>query len=127
MMENINTKHAPSAIGPYSQAIRHGNTVYLSGQIPLDPETMHIVSTEIEAQARQVFENLKAVCLAAGGDLSHIVKLTIYLVSLDDFAIVNAVMEDYFRPPYPARVTIGVQSLPKAAKIEIDGIMVILE
>lgn len=127
MMENINTKHAPSAIGPYSQAIRHGNTVYLSGQIPLDPETMNIVSSDIEAQARQVFENLKAVCRAAGGDLSHIVKLSIYLVSLDDFAIVNTVMEHYFRSPYPARVTIGVQSLPKAAKIEIDGIMVIVE
>jgi len=119
----IATDRAPAAIGPYSQAVKIGTTVYLSGQIPLVPETMEMVSEDFRAQAVQVFENLSAVCQAAGGELQDIVKLQIYLPDLNQFAMVNVVMADYFETPYPARAALGVRALPKGAQIEIDGIM----
>lgn len=121
----INTDQAPAAIGPYSQAIKAGNTVYLSGQIPLDPATMALVSDDFEAQARQVFTNLKAVCEEAAGTLQDVVKLNLYLVDLENFAVVNQVMEEFFEKPYPARAAIGVKALPKGAQFEAEGIMVI--
>lgn len=121
----INTDQAPAAIGPYSQAIKAGNTVYLSGQIPLDPATMALVSEDFEAQARQVFTNLKAVCEEAAGTLQDVVKLNLYLVDLENFAVVNQVMEEFFEKPYPARAAIGVKALPKGAQFEAEGIMVI--
>lgn len=121
--EAIHSDHAPAAIGTYSQAIRSGNIVFLSGQIPLNPQTMELVDGDFEARARQVFENLKAVAEAAGGDLNQVVKLTIFLTDLDNFAAVNNVMEDYFDPPYPARAAIGVASLPKGADVEADAIL----
>lgn len=121
----INTDNAPAAIGPYSQAIKAGNTVYLSGQIPLDPATMEVVSEDFEAQARQVFSNLKAVCEAAAGSLHDIVKLNLYLVDLDQFAIVNKVMEEFFTKPYPARAAVGVRALPKGVQVEADAVLVI--
>lgn len=121
----INTSKAPAAIGPYSQAIKAGNTVYLSGQIPLDPATMAIVSEDFEAQARQVFTNLQAVCEEAAGSLSDIVKLNLYLVDLDNFAIVNQVMEEFFNSPFPARAAVGVKSLPKGSQVEAEAVMVI--
>lgn len=120
----IQTDQAPAAIGPYSQAIRIGNTIYLSGQIPLDPRTMHLVSAEIRDQAVQVFKNLEAVAGAAGASLAEVVKLTIYLTNLDHFAIVNEVMTHYFHEPYPARVTVQVSALPKAAQIEVDAVII---
>ncbi len=119
----IHSDDAPAAIGTYSQAIRHGNLVFLSGQIPLDPQTMDIVDGGFEARARQVFDNLRAVAEAAGGSLDQVVKLTIFLTDLDNFAAVNAVMEDYFNKPYPARAAIGVASLPKGADVEADAIL----
>lgn len=119
----IATDRAPAAIGPYSQAVKIGTTVYLSGQIPLVPETMDIVSEDFREQAVQVFENLSAVCQAAGGELQDIVKLQIYLPDLNQFAVVNEVMAEYFVTPYPARAALGVRALPKGAQIEIDGIM----
>ncbi|BBI65296.1 RidA family protein [Vreelandella sulfidaeris] len=121
----INTSKAPAAIGPYSQAIKAGNTVYLSGQIPLDPTTMAIVSEDFEAQARQVFTNLQAVCEEAAGSLSDIVKLNLYLVDLDNFAIVNQVMEEFFTAPFPARAAVGVKALPKGSQVEAEAVMVI--
>ncbi|MBB3184607.1 reactive intermediate/imine deaminase [Halomonas fontilapidosi] len=121
----INTDQAPAAIGPYSQAIKAGNTVYLSGQIPLDPTRMELVSDDFEAQARQVFTNLKAVCEEAAGTLQDVVKLNLYLVDLDNFAVVNKVMEEFFDKPYPARAAIGVKALPKGAQFEAEGVMVI--
>ncbi|MGM0913708.1 RidA family protein [Halomonas marinisediminis] len=121
----INTEKAPAAIGPYSQAIKAGNTVYLSGQIPLDPATMELVSDDFEAQARQVFTNLRAVCEEAAGSLQDIVKLNLYLVDLGQFAVVNAMMEEFFEKPYPARAAIGVKALPKGAQFEAEGVMVI--
>ncbi|MDR5893726.1 MULTISPECIES: RidA family protein [Halomonas] len=121
----INTELAPAAIGPYSQAIKAGNTVYLSGQIPLDPATMEIVSEDFEAQARQVFTNLKAVCEEAAGSLGEIVKLNLYLVDLENFALVNKVMEEFFEKPYPARAAVGVKALPKGAQFEAEAVMVI--
>jgi reactive intermediate/imine deaminase len=121
----IHTISAPAAIGPYSQAVRVGYTIYLSGQTPLDPLTMELVGGGIKAQARQVFENLNAVAKAAESELSHAVKLTIYLTDLNNFQSVNKVMSDYFEEPYPARVTVGVASLPKAASVEIDAILVV--
>ena len=121
--EIISTAHAPKAIGPYSQAVKVGDTVYLSGQIPLVPETMEMVQGDIEAQARRVFDNLKAVARAAGGDLAHIVKLTVYLTDLDHFAAVNEVMKRYFTDPYPARAAVGVAALPKGAAVEMEAIM----
>jgi reactive intermediate/imine deaminase len=121
----INTSKAPAAIGPYSQAIKAGNTVYLSGQIPLDPATMAIVSEDFEAQARQVFTNLQAVCEEAAGSLSDIVKLNLYLVDLDNFAIVNHVMEEFFTAPFPARAAVGVKALPKGSQVEAEAVMII--
>ena len=121
----INTEKAPAAIGPYSQAIKAGNTVYLSGQIPLDPDTMEIVSDDFEAQARQVFTNLQAVCEEAAGSLGDIVKLNLYLVDLDSFAIVNKVMEEFFAMPFPARAAVGVKALPKGSQVEAEAGMVI--
>jgi reactive intermediate/imine deaminase len=120
----INTENAPAAIGTYSQAIKAGNTVYMSGQIPLDPKTMELVEG-FEAQTVQVFENLKAVAEAAGGSLKDIVKLNIFLTDLGNFAMVNEVMSRYFQQPYPARAAIGIAALPKAAQVEMDAIMVL--
>lgn len=125
MKECINTPAAPQAIGVYSQAVKCGNTVYLSGQIPLDPVSMTLVSGDFAAQAAQVFANLQAVANAAGGSLAHIVKLTIYLIDLAQFSVLNEIMASYFSAPYPARATIQVSALPKAAQIEIDAIMVL--
>lgn len=121
----INTEQAPAAIGPYSQAIKAGNTVYMSGQIPLDPGTMELVSADFEAQARQVFANLQAVCQEAAGSLQDIVKLNLYLVDLDNFGVVNKVMEEYFQAPYPARAAVGVKQLPKGSQVEAEAVMVI--
>ncbi|NOG32539.1 RidA family protein [Halomonas sp. TBZ9] len=121
----INTEKAPAAIGPYSQAIKAGNTVYMSGQIPLDPATMEIVSDDFEAQARQVFSNLQAVCEEAAGSLQDIVKLNLYLVDLGNFAIVNKVMEEFFTAPYPARAAVGVKALPKDAQVEAEAVMIV--
>lgn len=125
MTTPIHTDNAPKAIGPYSQAVRAGNTVYLSGQIPFEPATMELVSGEVQAEARRVFENLRAVCEAAGGSLGQIVRVGIYLTDLGDFGAVNEVMAEYFSAPYPARSTIGVASLPRGVRIEIDAVMVI--
>jgi len=119
----ITTSHAPQAIGTYSQAIRAGNTVYLSGQIPLDPATGELVAGDMEAQVRRVFDNLQAVATAAGSDLDHVVKLTVYLTDLAHFALVNRVMAEYFARPYPARAAVGVAALPKGAAVEMDGIL----
>jgi reactive intermediate/imine deaminase len=119
----IHTSNAPQAIGTYSQAVRAGNTVYLSGQIPLDPASGELVAGDMEAQVRRVFENLKAVAEAAGGNLSHVAKLNVYLTDLAHFALVNRVMAEYFTQPYPARAAIGVAALPKGAAVEMDGIL----
>ena len=121
----INTEHAPAAIGPYSQAVRVGNVVYFSGQIPLDPATGNVVEGDITAQARRAFDNLKAVAEAAGGSLDRIVRLGLYLTDLGQFAAVNAVMQEYFQAPFPARSTIEVSGLPKGAGFEVDAVMVI--
>ncbi len=121
--EAIHSDHAPAAIGTYSQAIRSGDLVFLSGQIPLDPATMEVAVGDFEARARQVFENLKAVAAAAGGDLNHVVKLTIFLTDLGDFATINSVMEEFFEQPYPARAAVGVASLPKGVDVEADAIL----
>ncbi|MGK0405040.1 MAG: reactive intermediate/imine deaminase [Oleispira sp.] len=119
----INTDKAPQAIGTYSQAVKVNNTVYLSGQIPLVPATMEMVEGDIEVQIRQVFDNLTAVCEAAGGRLQDIAKLNIFLTDLSNFATVNKVMAEYFEQPYPARAAIGVSQLPKNADVEMDGIL----
>ena len=121
----IHTDQAPAAIGAYSQAIRTGNTVYLSGQIPLVPETMQLVSENFEEQVHQVFKNLRAVCEAAGGSLNDIVKLNAYLTDLSHFATFNAVMEQYFATPYPARAAVGVASLPRGALVEAEAVLVL--
>ena len=121
----IETPDAPKAIGPYSQAIRAGNTVYLSGQIALDPKTQQMIEGDVEAQATRVFENLKAVATAAGGNLANAVRLTIYLTDLGDFARVNEIMAQHFRQPYPARATVGVAALPRGARVEIDAVLVL--
>jgi reactive intermediate/imine deaminase len=123
--EPIHTSRAPAAIGPYSQAIRSGNTIYLSGQIPLNPKTMELAKGDIRAQARQVFDNLAAVAEAAGGSLENAVRLTIYLTDLANFPVVNEIMAEYCKEPYPARVTIGVSQLPRGAAVEVDGILVL--
>lgn len=123
--EIIATDNAPAAIGTYSQAVKVGNTVYLSGQIPLVPATMDMVDGDIEARIHQVFKNLSAVCEAAGGQLQDIVKLNIFLTDLGHFASVNKVMAEYFAQPYPARAAIGVSQLPRDAGVEMDGVMVI--
>lgn len=121
----INTDKAPQAIGTYSQAVKVGNTVYLSGQIPLDPATMEVVTGSFEAQAVQVFENLKAVCEAAGGTMDEVVKVNLYLTDLANFATVNEVMARYFTQPYPARAAVQVAALPKGVGFEAEAVMVI--
>ncbi len=123
--EIISTDKAPQAIGTYSQAVKTGSTVYLSGQIPLIPETMEMVDGDIKQQIHRVFQNLQAVTNAAGGDLSDIVKLNIFLTDLTDFPDVNEVMAEYFQQPYPARAAIGVAALPKDAGVEMDAVMVL--
>ena len=124
MKQIIATPHAPAAIGTYSQAVRAGDTVYLSGQIPLDPVTMQLVEG-FEDQVRRVFDNLKAVCEAAGGSLDELVKVNVYLIDLGHFAKVNEIMATYLGQPYPARAAVGVASLPRGAEIEIEGVMVL--
>lgn len=121
----ISTPLAPAAIGAYSQAVRVQNTVYLSGQIPLDPITMTLVEGGIDAEIRQVFNNLKEVSRSAGGELSDLVKLNVFLTDLSHFQRLNDIMAEYFAPPYPARAAIGVQSLPRGASVEMDGILVL--
>lgn len=121
----IHTDQAPAAIGPYSQAVRAGDTVYFSGQIPLDPATGNVVEGDITAQARRAFDNLKAVAEAAGGSLPQIVRVGLYLTDLGQFAAVNAVMQEYFSAPYPARSTIEVSALPKGVLFEVDAVMVL--
>jgi len=123
----ISTSKAPAAVGTYSQAVAvtGGTSIYLSGQIPLVPETMEVVEGNIEAQIHQVFKNLIAVCQEAGGDLSNIVKLNIFLTDLNNFAVLNEIMASYFDQPYPARAAIGVNELPKGVSVEMDGVMVI--
>lgn len=122
--EIISTDRAPKAIGPYSQAVRAGDTVYLSGQIALDPASGELVAGGFEAEARRVFDNLRAVAAAAGAKLDDAVRITIYLVDLGRFPVVNAIMAEYFREPFPARVTIGVASLPRGAQVEVDCVLV---
>ncbi|MBP6596990.1 MAG: RidA family protein [Arenimonas sp.] len=122
--EPIRTEQAPAAIGPYSQAVRAGGQVFLSGQIPLDPATGQLVDGDIRVQSRRVFDNLEAVCAAAGASLDDVVRVGIYLMDLSDFAEVNAVMADYFQAPYPARSTIQVSGLPRGARIEVDAVLV---
>lgn len=119
----IHTNSAPAAIGTYSQAIQSGNFVFLSGQIPLVPETMELVAGDFDTRARQVFKNLEAVANAAGGNLGNVVKVTIFLTDLDNFAAVNAVMEEFFEKPFPARAAVGVASLPKGTDVEADAIL----
>ena len=122
-MRSITTPDAPAAIGTYSQAVRAGYTVYLSGQIPLDPKTMKLVEGDFEAHVRRVFDNLRAVCREAGGDFDRVVRITVYLTDLANFAKVNEVMASYFAEPYPARAAIGVASLPRGCTVEVDAIM----
>ncbi len=123
--ETISTDNAPAAIGTYSQAVRVENTVYLSGQIPLVPSSMEIVSDDIEKQVRQVFENLQAVASAAGGNLNDIVKLNVFLTDLQHFPKINEIMSEYFQEPYPARAAIGVSQLPRDAQVEMDAILIL--
>jgi reactive intermediate/imine deaminase len=121
--QTIHTSHAPQAIGPYSQAVRAGDTVYLSGQIPIDPATMQLVSGDIEAEIRQVFENLKAVAEAAGGSLANAVKVNVFLTDLGHFAKVNEIMATYCTQPFPARAAVGVAQLPRGARVEIECVL----
>ncbi len=121
--EIIKTDKAPQAIGTYSQAVKVGTTVYLSGQIPLDPATMEMVGGDMDAEIRRVFDNLQAVAQAAGGSLADIAKLNIFLTDLGNFALVNSIMAEYFSEPYPARAAIGVASLPRDAGVEMDAVM----
>ena len=118
----ISTPAAPAAIGVYSQAVRVGNTIWVSGQIPLDPVTKEMVTGDVEVQIRRVFENLKAIVLAAGASLDDVVKATVFLTDLSNFALVNKVMAEYFREPYPARAAVGVASLPRGAQVEVECI-----
>jgi reactive intermediate/imine deaminase len=120
---SISTTDAPQAIGTYSQAIRAGSTVYLSGQIPLDPKTGELVPGDMEAQVRRVFENLRAVAIASGGDLTNVVKLNVFLTDLAHFGLVNRVMAEYFQQPYPARAAVGVAALPRGAAVEMDAVL----
>ena len=124
-IEAIHTDAAPAAIGTYSQAVRHNDTVYVSGQIPLDPATGEVVSEDIAAQIKQVFENLRNVAEASGSDLSKALKITVFLTDLGNFTLVNEVMAEYFQPPYPARAVVGVSALPKGAQLEMEAIMVL--
>lgn len=119
----ISTPDAPAAIGTYSQAVRHGGLVFLSGQIPLDPATMEVVEGDIAAQVRRVFDNLAAVCAAAGGGLDDIIKLNVFLIDMGDFPVVNEVMSERFSQPYPARAAVGVAALPKGVAVEIEAVM----
>jgi reactive intermediate/imine deaminase len=119
----VSTPAAPAAIGPYSQAVRAGNTLWLSGQIPLDPVTKELVQGDIEAQTRRVFDNIKAVLSAAGASFDGVVKTTIFLTDLANFAVVNKIMAEYFREPYPARSTVGVAALPRGAQVEVECIV----
>ena len=119
----ISTANAPAAIGIYSQAVRVGNTIWVSGQIPLDPATQEMVTGDVEAQVRRVFENLKAVVLAAGASLDDVVKATVFLTDLKNFALVNQVMAEYFKEPYPARAAVGVAALPRGAQVEVECIV----
>jgi reactive intermediate/imine deaminase len=119
----ISTPNAPAAIGTYSQAVRAGNTLWVSGQIPLDPKTKELVAGDMEAQVRRVFDNLQAIVAAAGTSFDHVVKATVYLTDLAHFALVNKVMADYFREPYPARAAVGVAALPRGAQIEVECIV----
>ena len=121
----IQTKDAPAAIGTYSQAIRAGNTIYLSGQIPLDPKSMQLVTGDTRAEIERVFDNLAAVAAAAGGSLENAVRITVYLTDLKNFALVNEVMAEYFKEPYPARAAIGVAALPRGAAVEVDAVLVV--
>jgi len=121
--EIISTRHAPAAIGTYSQATRHGDTVYLSGQIPLDPASMEMVGGSIEDQVHRVFMNLQAVCEAAGSSLDNILKLNVFLANMKHFPVVNAVMAEYFTEPYPARAVVEVSALPRGARVEMDAIL----
>lgn len=125
--EIIKTDRAPQAIGPYSQAIRIDHTVYISGQIPLLPATMEMIAGDMRAQVARVFENIAGIAGAAGGTLADIAKLTIYLVDLQDFPLVNEVMAEYFQPPYPARAAVGVAGLPKNSRVEMDAVLVLPE
>ncbi len=127
MKEIIQTSSAPKAIGTYSQAVKLGNTVYLSGQIPLDPESMLLVDGSIDLQIRRVFENIRAVVEEANGRFDDIVKLTVYLTDLENFPTVNQIMAEYFSEPYPARAAVGVAALPKGAEVEIDAVMIVCE
>ncbi len=122
-LETIHTDSAPAAIGPYSQAVKYGNTVFCSGQIPLNPESMEVVEGGIEVQTRQVFDNLKAVAEAAGSSLDRAIKLTIFLTDLGEFNTVNEIMAQYFKEPYPARATIEVSALPKGVAVEVEAIL----
>jgi len=122
-IDMVQTDQAPQAIGTYSQAVKTGNLVFLSGQIGLDPSTMELVSDDTKNQIDRVFSNLQAVCKAAGGDLGKVVKLTVYLTDLADFPTVNEVMANYFQSPYPARAAVGVAALPKGAAVEMDAIL----
>ncbi len=124
-MQAINSPSAPKAIGTYSQAIRCGDSIYLSGQIPLDPKTMEICSDDIRLQINQVIDNLSAVCKAAGGTLANIVKLSVYLTDLNHFPLINEAMKHYFSEPYPARAAIGISALPRGAQVEMDAIMIL--
>lgn len=119
----ISTGNAPAAIGVYSQAVRVGNTIWVSGQIPLDPATQSLVTGDFESQARQVFRNLKAIVAAAGASLDDVVKATVFLIDLSHFALVNKIMAEYFREPYPARAAVGVAALPRGAQIEVECIV----
>ena len=121
--KNITTEKAPQAIGTYSQAVKHQGLVFLSGQIPLDPQSMEVVTGGIEAQIRQVFDNLSAVCTAAGGTLDDILKLTVFLTDMSDFPQVNSIMGQYFNAPYPARAAVQVAALPKGVNVEMDAIL----
>jgi len=124
-IQTVATTDAPAAIGTYSQAVSASNTIYLSGQIALDPKAMTLVEGGIEAQVRRVFENLRAVARAGGGDLDRFVKLNVYLTDMSNFPVVNAVMAEYFREPYPARAAVGVAALPRGAAVEMDAVMVL--
>jgi len=119
----IETSDAPAAIGTYSQAVRHGDIVYLSGQIPLDPETMELVAGDVERQIHRVFKNLQAVARASGGQLDDILKLNVYLTDLGNFATVNSIMAEYFSVPYPARAAVGIAALPRGAEVEMDAVL----
>lgn len=121
--QTIHTDQAPAAIGPYSQAVRHGDLVFLSGQIPLDPASMKVVEGEIADQVHRVFRNLSAVCEAAGGSLDGILKLNVYLTDLGNFATVNQVMQEYFTEPYPARAAVGVRALPMGVEVEMEAVL----